>query len=57
VTPSGLRAKIVAERVAWVRKMLVGMRALPQLTVEGVRAALAYAAEALRRDVILPLAG
>jgi uncharacterized protein (DUF433 family) len=31
--------------------------AYPQLTVEDVRAALAYAAEALRHDVILPLAG
>lgn len=31
--------------------------AYPQLTVEDVRAALAYAAETLRRDVILPLAG
>ena len=31
--------------------------AYPQLTVEDIRAALAYAAEALRRDVILPLAG
>ena len=31
--------------------------AYPQLTVADVRAALAYAAETLRRDVILPLAG
>ena len=31
--------------------------AYPQLTIEDVRAALAYAAEALRRDVILPLVG
>ncbi len=31
--------------------------AYPQLSVEDVRAALAYAAEVLRREVILPLAG
>ena len=31
--------------------------AYPQLTVEDVLAALAYAAETLRRDVIVPLAG
>jgi uncharacterized protein (DUF433 family) len=31
--------------------------AYPQLTIEDVRAPLAYAAEALRRDVILPLVG
>ena len=29
MTPSGLRAKIVAERAAWVRRMLEGIRALP----------------------------
>ncbi len=29
----------------------------PQLSVEDIRAALAYAAEVLRREVILPLAG
>jgi len=29
VTPSQLRAKVVAERVAWIRRMLAGLRALP----------------------------
>jgi uncharacterized protein YutE (UPF0331/DUF86 family) len=29
MTPSQLRAKIVAERVAWIRRMLAGLRALP----------------------------
>lgn len=27
--PSQLRAKIIAERVAWIRRMLAGLRALP----------------------------
>lgn len=34
MTPAGLRAKIVAERVAWVRKMLVGIRGLPLSTYD-----------------------
>ena len=29
MTPSQLRAKVVAERVAWIRRMLAGLRALP----------------------------
>lgn len=29
MTPSGLRRKIVAERAAWVRRMLAGIRSLP----------------------------
>jgi uncharacterized protein YutE (UPF0331/DUF86 family) len=29
MTPSGLRAKIIAERAAWVRRMIAGIRALP----------------------------
>jgi len=29
VTPSQLRAKIIAERAAWIRGMLAGLRALP----------------------------
>jgi uncharacterized protein YutE (UPF0331/DUF86 family) len=29
MTPSGLRAKIIAERAAWVRRMAAGIRALP----------------------------
>ena len=31
--------------------------AYPQLSVEDIRAALAYAAEVLQREVIIPLAG
>lgn len=31
---SGIRAKVVADRVAWVRKMLDGVRALPSDTRE-----------------------
>jgi uncharacterized protein YutE (UPF0331/DUF86 family) len=34
VTPSKLRAKVVAERVAWIRRMLEGLRALPLATFE-----------------------
>jgi len=29
MTPSQLRARIIAERVAWIRRMLAGLRALP----------------------------
>lgn len=29
MTPSQLRAKVVAERVAWIRRMLADLRALP----------------------------
>lgn len=29
MTPSQLRAKIIAERVAWIRRMLAGIRDLP----------------------------
>ncbi len=29
MTPSQLRAKVVAERVAWIRRMVAGLRALP----------------------------
>ena len=29
MTPSQLRAKVVAERAAWIRQMLAGLRALP----------------------------
>lgn len=29
MTPSQLRAKVVAERAAWIRRMLAGLRALP----------------------------
>lgn len=29
MTPSPLRAKVVAERAAWIRQMLAGLRALP----------------------------
>jgi uncharacterized protein YutE (UPF0331/DUF86 family) len=34
MTPSGLRRKIVAERTAWVRRMLAGIRGLPLETFE-----------------------
>lgn len=34
MTPSQLRAKVVAERVAWVREMLDGVRDLPLATIE-----------------------
>jgi uncharacterized protein (DUF433 family) len=33
------------------------MDAYPQITPEAVRAALAYAADVLRREILLPLAG
>ena len=33
------------------------VRAYPQLTVDDVRAALAYAAEILQREAVIPLAG
>lgn len=33
------------------------MKEYPQVTREAVRAALAYAADVLRREIILPLAG
>lgn len=29
MTPSQLRAKVIAERVAWIRQMLAGLRTLP----------------------------
>ena len=29
VTPSQLRAKVIAERVEWIRRMLAGLRSLP----------------------------
>ncbi len=29
MTPSQLRAKVIADRVAWIRQMLAGVRALP----------------------------
>jgi uncharacterized protein YutE (UPF0331/DUF86 family) len=32
VSPWQLRAKVVAERVAWIRRMLAGLRALPMET-------------------------
>jgi uncharacterized protein YutE (UPF0331/DUF86 family) len=38
MTPSGLRAKIVAERTAWVRRMLAGIRALPLNTYDAFHA-------------------
>lgn len=38
MTPSGLRAKIVAERADWVRRMLDGIRALPLETYAVFRA-------------------
>ena len=34
MTPSQLRAKVVAERAAWVREMLAGVRGLPLSTVD-----------------------
>lgn len=38
MTPSGLRAKIVAERAAWVRRMTAGVRTLPLDTYDAFRA-------------------
>src|SRR4030042_2659396 len=38
MTPSGLRAKIVAERTAGVRRMLAGIRALPLNTYDAFHA-------------------
>ena len=38
MTPSGLRLKIVAERAAWVRRMLDGIRALPLESCDVFRA-------------------
>jgi len=38
VTPSGLRAKIIAERAAWVRRMTEGIRALPLDTYDAFHA-------------------
>lgn len=32
MTPSQLRAKVVAERVAWIRRMLADLRVLPLAT-------------------------
>jgi uncharacterized protein YutE (UPF0331/DUF86 family) len=32
MTPSGLRAKIIAERTSWIRRMLDSIRALPLAT-------------------------
>ncbi len=32
MTPAQLRGKIIAERVAWIRRMLAGLRALPLAT-------------------------
>jgi uncharacterized protein YutE (UPF0331/DUF86 family) len=34
MTPSRLRAKVIAERVAWIRRMLDGLRALPLTSFE-----------------------
>jgi len=34
MTPARLRAKVIAERVAWIRRMLDGLRALPLTTPE-----------------------
>lgn len=34
MTPSQLRAKVIAERVAWIRQMLSGLRALPLETLD-----------------------
>lgn len=38
MTPSGLRAKIIAERAAWVRRMAAGIRALPLDTYDAFHA-------------------
>ncbi|MBP1775109.1 MAG: hypothetical protein H6Q86_1115 [candidate division NC10 bacterium] len=38
MTPSGLRAKIIAERAAWVRRMTAGIRALPLDTYDAFHA-------------------
>lgn len=50
VTASKLRSRIVAQRAAWVREMLDGIRALPPDTFETFQAAPrdAAAAESLR---------
>ncbi|HUT72261.1 MAG TPA: DUF86 domain-containing protein [Desulfatiglandales bacterium] len=34
MTPSGLREKIIVERVAWIRKMIGGIQALPLDSME-----------------------
>lgn len=38
MTPTGIRERIVAERAAWIRTMLSGMRALPLDSLESFRA-------------------
>ena len=38
MTPSGLRIKIIAERAAWVRRMMAGIRALPLHTYDAFHA-------------------
>lgn len=38
MTPSGVRAKIVAERLAWIRDLLAGVRSLPLESYEAFTA-------------------
>ena len=52
MTPSGLREKVIAERVAWIERMLADIRALPVGDVKafaGDRRTLAAGESCLRR--------
>jgi uncharacterized protein (DUF433 family) len=57
VAGTRITVELILEKLAAGETVDQLLEAHPRLTVEGIRAALAFAAEVLRSDAIYPLAG
>lgn len=57
VTGTRITVELILEKLAAGRTQDELLDSYPQLTAESIRAALAFAAKALRADVIYPIAG
>jgi uncharacterized protein (DUF433 family) len=57
ITGTRITVELILEKLAAGETLEQILEAHPRLTEEGVRAALAFAAEALRADVVYPTSG